>query len=110
MTAVNFNPKAFASAQLALLEVEQNAETAETARLISGHSPIALQRAGLALTNLSVSSRRTGLGGRTVLELGLDSAVASGSDLPEHGIRTGDIVIVSEQAAGTAKKKRDSGA
>ena len=26
-------------------------------------------------------------------------------DLPEHGIRTGDIVSISEQAAGSAKKK-----
>lgn len=66
-------------------------------------------------------SQRTGLGGRTVVELGLDPAFApattstaagadaglksSGGGLPEHGIRTGDIVRVGEQPKGGAKKK-----
>jgi len=41
-----------------------------------------------------------------VVELGPDSATSSGDgDLPEHGLRTGDIVIVSEQPSGSAKKR-----
>ena len=52
-----------------------------------------------------------------MLELGLDSAVVSGSgsgkgrngkggdELPEHGIRTGDIVRVGELPKGGAKRK-----
>ncbi|KAJ9142217.1 DNA polymerase alpha-associated DNA helicase A [Pleurostoma richardsiae] len=97
---------AFARTQLALLDAELQSEIAETSTLISSHSPAALQRAGVALANLVVSSQRTGLGGRTVLELAPDPATASGSgELPEHGIRTGDIVLVSEQPAGTAKKR-----
>ncbi|KXJ95477.1 DNA-binding protein SMUBP-2 [Microdochium bolleyi] len=99
---------AFASTQLALLDVELASEVAETGSLVSSSSPLALQRAGLAITNLSVSSQRTGLGGRTVLELAADSATAaagSGGELPQHGIRPGDIVLVAEQPAGSAKKR-----
>ncbi|GKT75649.1 DNA-binding protein smubp-2 [Colletotrichum tofieldiae] len=93
----------FATTQLALLSAELAAEVAESSALVSHHAPAALQRAGLALPNLVVGARRTGLGGRTVLELGADPAVSS--ELPEHGLRPGDIVLVSEQPAGNAKKK-----
>lgn len=98
---------AFAGTQLALLAAEQQSEIAEASALISLHAPTALQRAGAALTNLVVSSRRTGLGGKTVLELAPDPAVSSseGAELPEHGIRAGDIVLVSEQPAGGARRR-----
>ena len=103
------SPAAFARTQLCLLEAEQSAEVAETTLLLSESPPTTLARAGLAILNLTPVSQRTGLGGKTVLELGLDPAVASsergGSDLSEHGIRTGDIVRVSEQPRGSAKKK-----
>ena len=72
--------------------------------MITGNSPTSLQRAGVAITNLVISSQRTGLGGKTVLELSLDGAIGEG-DLPEHGIRTGDICLVATQPAGGAKKK-----
>ncbi|ROW01717.1 hypothetical protein VSDG_02124 [Cytospora chrysosperma] len=98
--------QAFAATQIALLDAEQKSEIAETSHLISIHSPAALQRAGVAITNLAVSSQRTGLGGKTVVELSPDSAVSSSDgELPEHGIRTGDIVLLSEQPAGSAKKR-----
>lgn len=45
------------------------------------------------------------MGGRTVIELGPDSATSSTGELPEHGLRTGDIVLVAEQPAGSAKKR-----
>ncbi|KAK6227040.1 dna-binding protein smubp-2 [Colletotrichum tabaci] len=93
----------FATTQLTLLSAELAAEVAESSALVSHHAPTALQRAGLALPNLVVSARRTGLGGRTVLELGPDPAVSS--KLPDHGLRPGDIVLVSEQPTGNAKKK-----
>ncbi|KAI2618512.1 DNA helicase [Hypoxylon sp. NC1633] len=96
---------AFARTQLALLDAELQSEIQETSGLISAASPASLQRAGLAVTNLVVSSQRTGLGGRTVLELSPDSATSGTGELPEHGVRTGDIVLVSEQPAGSAKKR-----
>ncbi|KAI1213944.1 DNA helicase [Annulohypoxylon truncatum] len=96
---------AFARTQLALLDAELQSEIQETSGLIGGASPASLQRAGLAVTNLTVSSQRTGLGGRTVLELGPDAATTGAGELPEHGVRTGDIVLVAEQPAGSAKKR-----
>lgn len=95
----------FAATQLALLDQELQSEIQETSSLISNHSPTGLQRAGLAITNLVISSQRTGLGGRTVLELSPDGATSSSGELPEHGVRTGDIVLVAEQPAGSAKKR-----
>ena len=96
----------FASTQLILLAHELQTEIADTSALIASHAPTALQRAGLALINLVVASRRTGLGGRTVVELAPDAATAvADGELPEHGIRTGDIVLVAEQPAGSAKKR-----
>ncbi|KAK5695260.1 hypothetical protein LTR97_008766 [Elasticomyces elasticus] len=98
----------FATSQLSLLNDELQAELAETTLLSSTHSPTVLQRAGLALLNLTVSSQRTGFGGKTLLELALDPAVGGG-DLPEHGLRTGDICAVAEQPKGAERKKEREG-
>ncbi|KAJ9630899.1 hypothetical protein H2203_001426 [Taxawa tesnikishii (nom. ined.)] len=100
----------FATSQLSLLSDELEAETEETALLTSTHAPSTLARAGLAILNLSVSSQRTGLGGKTLLDLELDPAVAGASkELPEHGIRVGDIVGVAEQPKGAERKKEREG-
>ena len=58
------------------------------------------------MINLTLSSRRTGLGGKTVVEFEPDSA--TGGQLAEHGLRVGDIVKVMEMASGSAKKKERS--
>lgn len=97
----------FAASQLTLLDAELKAELAETDALLSSHTPTALARGGLAILNLNVSSVRTGMGGKTIVELALDPAVvAKGAkpEIPEHGIRVGDIVAVADQPAGSAKK------
>ncbi|KEY67609.1 hypothetical protein S7711_07806 [Stachybotrys chartarum IBT 7711] len=95
----------FATTQLALLDQELQSEIQETSALVSNHSPTGLQRSGVAITNLVVSSQRTGLGGKTVLELSPDTATSATGELPEHGVRAGDIVLVAEQPAGSAKKR-----
>lgn len=100
----------FASAQLDLLSAELKAETEETSLLTSNYSHKALARAGLAILNLNATSQRTGLGGKTVVDFELDPAVAGGdgkAELPDHGIRTGDIVGVREHGSGSAKKEKD---
>ncbi|KAI9724705.1 MAG: hypothetical protein M1828_003574 [Chrysothrix sp. TS-e1954] len=94
----------FATTQLALLDRELQAELDETASLATQSSPTTLQRAGLAILNLHVVSQRTGLGGRSVLDLQLDPAIGH-TELPEHGIRVGDIVGLKESIGGAAKKK-----
>ena len=68
---------AFAATQMALLEVELQSELDETSSLISNTSPTSLQRAGVAITNLTLVSQRTGFGGKTVVELGPDSATSN---------------------------------
>lgn len=94
---------AFATQQLALLDNELKAELTETELLTSTHAPSVLQRAGLAILNLNVHSQRTGFGGKTLLELGLDPAVGSG-ELAEYGLRVGDICAVAEQPKGAERK------
>lgn len=100
---------AFATTQLALLTQELAAETQETHLLTSTHAPSVLARAGLAILNLNVAAQRTGLGGKTLVDLALDNAVAGsgegGKELGEHGLRVGDIVGVAEQPKGAEKKK-----
>jgi len=111
----------FAQTQLDLLSRELQAELSETSLLASQHAPATLARAGLAILNLQLSTQRTGLGGKTVLELSLDPAVADtstssasaagsrgGNEIPEHGIRVGDIVGVAEQPRGGERKKEKS--
>ncbi|KAL8717478.1 MAG: hypothetical protein Q9225_005285, partial [Loekoesia sp. 1 TL-2023] len=93
---------AFATVQLSLLASELAAETSQNSLLLSTHSPRTLSRAGLAITNISLSSQRTGLGGKAVLELEQDNAV--GEELGDHGIRVGDIVRVGQQPKGGEKK------
>ncbi|KAM0123736.1 hypothetical protein ACHAPC_007965 [Botrytis cinerea] len=110
----------FCTTQLHLLDQELQSELSETSTLITGTSPTSLQRAGLAITNLILISQRTGLGGKAVVELGPDPATSSSGsggkgkggsggsgegELQEHGIRVGDIVAVSEQPSGSAKKR-----
>ena len=93
----------FAATQLSLLASELAAETAQTTLLLSAYSPRTLSRAGLAILNLVLSAQRTGLGGKTVLELEQDNAVGGG-ELGEHDIRVGDIVRVGKQPKGGEKK------
>lgn len=94
----------FATSQLSLLDVEHGAEIEETAILTSTHAPTVLQRAGLALLNLHIANQRTGFAGKTQLELALDPAITSG-DLPEHGLRPGDLCAVADQPKGSEKKR-----
>lgn len=116
---MKLSPQAFFTTQLSLLKAEQASEVAETTLLLSEAPPAVLARAGLGVVNLTISSLKTGLGGRTVIELAVDSAYTSTNvkngdksassrsedALPEHGIRSGDIVRVSEMPKSSAKRK-----
>ena len=95
----------FAESQLSLLADELAAETASTSLLLASSSPTVLARAGLAIINLSLSSQRTGLGGKTVLELEQDHAFGTDGEIEKHNIKVGDIVRVAEQPKGGEKKK-----
>ncbi|MCJ1474438.1 hypothetical protein MMC13_003096, partial [Lambiella insularis] len=109
MTPKPVDITAFATAQLSLLSDELAVETATTSILLTSTSPSTLSRAGLAILNLVISSQRTGLGGKTVVELAQDSAIGHHGDIGQHGIRVGDIVRVAEQPAGNERKKEKAG-
>ena len=95
----------FATSQISLLKSELEVETAYTAALLSSTSPTALARAGLAILNLVISSQRTGLAGKIVLELEQDHAIGNNGEIGGHGIRVGDIVRVGEQLRGNERRK-----
>lgn len=95
----------FAQTQLTLLAAEQAAERTLNTTLLTSLPPASLQRHGLALQNLILSATRTGLGGRTILSLTLDPSLTSETSLPNHGIRSGDIVRIAEQPSGAARKR-----
>lgn len=97
---------AFANTQLALLAAELAAETAGTTTLLSQSAPSTLARLGLAILSLTVASQRTGLGGKTVLELEQHSAIGNDGKLGAHDVRVGDIMRVAPQPKG-GERKRD---
>ena len=115
----------FATAQLALLSQELAAEKATTSQLLESSSPKTLARAGLAILNLTLSNLRTGLGGKTVLELEPDSSISGppisnstskspskdqgGQAFGQHDIRVGDLVHVAPQPKGGEKKREKIG-
>lgn len=79
------------------LQTEKRVDVDEVTSELETLSPKKLVAKGLALTNLTISSMRTGLGGKTVVSLEPDRAI-HGSDNPKltnSEIRTGDVVRVS---------------
>ncbi|KAI8920581.1 P-loop containing nucleoside triphosphate hydrolase protein [Entophlyctis helioformis] len=90
---------AFVVQQLALIEQERQSEMAQVAAMQQAFTPVDLQRRGVVLLALRVTGIRSGLGGRTLVDL---EAGAGGSQpLPPHKFRMGDIVSVDEHAAGS---------
>ncbi|KPI43155.1 DNA polymerase alpha-associated DNA helicase A [Cyphellophora attinorum] len=101
-------PAAYIHTLLSLLNLELAVELSQTTLLLSSTPPAVLARAGLALLNLCITATRTGLGGRTVLSLGLDPATADASAegrLPEHGIGVGDVVRLAERVKEGGRRK-----
>ncbi|RPA72549.1 DNA helicase [Ascobolus immersus RN42] len=100
--------KHFSTTQLDLLAAELAADLTATQELLSTLPPPTLAKNGLAILNLLPSSTRTGLGGKTILDLDYDSAVygPKGAEVPtsSSGIRSGDIVRIEQQPAGSATK------
>ncbi|RKF62126.1 DNA polymerase alpha-associated DNA helicase A [Erysiphe neolycopersici] len=97
---------AFVNTQLNLLEQELVSSIEETSSQISNSTPKSLSRAGLAITNLVPISMRTGLGGKTIVELKPDVSIGNDVEIPTNGVRAGDIVALAEQPSGTARKSQ----
>ncbi|PRT53516.1 DNA polymerase alpha-associated DNA helicase A [Wickerhamiella sorbophila] len=81
------------------IEKEQQTDTLETAKLLKSLPPKVLARRGLAMLNLSLNGVSTGLGGRTLFELGPDKAIG----LFDPVVKVGDIVQVAKQPKQTVE-------
>lgn len=98
------------SAFLKSLENERKTDVDEMNSLLSSLSAKSLAAKGLAVMNLVLGSMRTGLGGKTILELELDSSISGPEKQKIDGkeIRTGDIVKIENQQSSTSKKVKES--
>lgn len=76
------------------IAIEQEADAAAADTYVLNYSAKQLAWLGLAITNLVVASTRTGLGGKTMFELEVDSAVKLAEAINSGSIRVGDIVQV----------------
>ncbi|KAJ1977318.1 hypothetical protein H4R35_002349 [Dimargaris xerosporica] len=96
-------PAEFVCHQAELIAKERTLELDTTAELLRSWSPLHLQRLGLALVGLRITGLRTGLGGKTLVDL--EAPHSSGrSTLPTHQLRPGDIVSLQAYHAGQADK------
>lgn len=83
------------------IELEQKSDLLLTTSYLDSYSPRKLASFGLAIVNLVMSNLRTGIAGKTVLELLLDPAFSNpDEDLPSGSIRVGDIVKVDRMDSG----------
>ncbi|KAG1461125.1 hypothetical protein G6F46_001085 [Rhizopus delemar] len=82
----------FIAHQIELVETERKVDVEETVKLLSSYAPIQLQRRGIALVGLKVTGMRTGLGGKSLIDLELANPNILPPIFPAHKISTGDIV------------------
>lgn len=91
------------------IELEQKCDTLLTDSYLKAYSPKKLANYGLAVTNLVMTNMRTALGGKTVIELGLDAAFSKQDDEIQQGsLRVGDIVKLDRMASSASNSKPDA--
>ncbi|KAI7894415.1 P-loop containing nucleoside triphosphate hydrolase protein [Mucor mucedo] len=86
----------FIAHQIELVETERKIDVEDTLKLLSAYAPIQLQRRGVALVGLKVTGMRTGLGGKSLIDLELANPNILPPIFPAHKITTGDIVGLDE--------------
>ncbi|GMM36036.1 ATP-dependent 5'-3' DNA helicase [Saccharomycopsis crataegensis] len=91
---------------LEAVSLERESDVELVNDLLAKLSTKKLSQQGLAILNLNISNIRTGLGGRTVVELANDNAVNSTEDIDSGEIRVGDIIKVEKIPSSTASKKK----
>lgn len=75
--------------------------------MLSSYTPIQLQRRGLALVGLKVTGMRTGLGGKSLIDLELANPNVLPALFPAHKISTGDIVGIDVYKRDKPSKQSD---
>lgn len=95
---------ALAEKFLRCIDLERNADITQTKSLLDSLPPKKLALKGLAIINLSTENVRTGLGGRSILELSNDMSFHESERIVNGDIRTGDIVKVDKMGKKTEDK------
>ncbi|KAJ8091832.1 hypothetical protein PM082_021068 [Marasmius tenuissimus] len=98
---------AFISRQRHLLALERAADLDRSRLLLTKCPPKQLERNGLALLGLTVSGVEVGLGGKVLVELGLEYG-GTGAVFPPNEIRTGDLAKI-EGGSSQETKENDQG-
>lgn len=99
--------KKLAEKFLKCIELERGADIDQTSELLNTLPPKKLAAKGLAIINLVSENIKTGLGGRTILELKNDLGGHESELIVAGDIRTGDIVRIDKTASSTKKKVKD---
>ncbi|WBW74715.1 DNA polymerase alpha-associated DNA helicase A [Schizosaccharomyces osmophilus] len=86
----------YSEKELNFIEEIQKVEIEEAETLLKKYSLPTLQKNGIALVNLRISSIRTGFGGKTVIELERDPAFSNSDILPVNSFSPGDVVRLSQ--------------
>ncbi|KAJ1961114.1 hypothetical protein IWQ62_003979 [Dispira parvispora] len=86
-----------------LITQEQSLDIEGTGELLRQYSPIHLQRLGLALVGTHITGWRTGLGGKTLVDLEPPTTAVDGV-FPPHQLRAGDVVGLEASHAGQVTK------
>ncbi|BFZ58095.1 hypothetical protein PYCC9005_005153 [Savitreella phatthalungensis] len=94
----------FCKEQIEFIESERALEAQETQLAASAFSRKELERRGHAVLNLEVGGTRTGFGGKTLVELVPRSSTRDGRSSFSDAMRTGDLVRLQPQLAGSANK------
>lgn len=90
------------------IELEQKCDTLLTDTYLKAYSAKKLAVHGLAVTNLVMTNMRTALGGKTLIELGLDPAFSKLDDEIQPGsLRVGDIVKLDRMSSPNLSKDAD---
>ena len=82
------------------INIEQKSDVLVTNSYLTSYPPKQLARLGLAVVNLIVNNVRTGLGGKTIIELGVDPALKkdSSDEIQVGTLRVGDIVKMDKMS------------
>lgn len=92
------------------LKNEQKVDVEDATEMLEKYPIKRLVSMGLAVSNLTIGSMKTGLGGKCIIELEADSSVSSTDQIEAGRIGSGDIVKVETQSAKSkASKSKASG-
>jgi DNA polymerase alpha-associated DNA helicase A len=92
---------------LKCIDLERAADVEQTTLLLKTLPQKKLAIKGLAIINLITENVRTGLGGRTILELRNDLSFHESDSLVSGDIRTGDIVKIDKMSSSSKTKGKN---